>query len=86
VDNATLLRMLEEALDRLGVTIRVEAMPEESRISGGLCAVKGKYSVIISPRANTAEQVEVLLDALRQLDTESIWLPPFVRERISNKS
>jgi hypothetical protein len=83
MDNVTLLSMLEEALDRLEVTVRVEAMPEESHLSGGLCVVNGKYSVIISPRANTAEQVEVLLDALRQLDTESIWLPPLIRERIS---
>jgi len=77
--------MLEEALDRLDVAIRVETMPEETYLSGGLCIVNGKYSVIISTRANVAERIDVLLDALRQLDTESIWLPPAIRERISNK-
>lgn len=78
--------MLEEAFDRLGVAIRVETMPEEARLVGGLCIVNGAYSVIISARANTAERVDVLLDALRQLDTESIWLPPAIREKISGKS
>lgn len=76
--------MLEEALDRLDVAIRVETMPEETHLSGGLCVVNGKYSVIISTRANVAERIDVLLDALRQLDTESIWLPPAIRERISD--
>lgn len=76
--------MLEEAFDRLDVTVRVETMPEETNLSGGLCVVNGKYSVIISSRTNTAERVDVLLAALRQLDTESIWLPPAIRERISD--
>lgn len=81
-----MLTMLEEALDRLDVVIRVETMPEETNLSGGLCVVNGKYSVIISSRANNAERVDVLLNALRQLDTESIWLPPAIREKISDKS
>lgn len=85
MDPSTLLTMLEEALDRLGVAVRVETMPEETHLFGGLCVVKGKYSVIISSRATTVERVDVLVDALRQLDSESIWLPPAVREKISEK-
>jgi hypothetical protein len=78
--------MLEEALDRLDVGIRVDTMPEETNLAGGLCVVNGKYSVIISSRANAAERIDVMLNALRQMDTESIWLPPAVREKISDKT
>ena len=74
--------MLEDALLRLGVSVRVENMPEESRLSGGTCLVRGKQEVFISPRATLAERIAVLVEALRQLDTDSIWLAPAVRECI----
>ncbi len=77
-------RMLEDALFRLGVTVRVESMPEESRLSGGSCRICGKQEVFVSPRATLAERIAILVEALRQLDTDSIWLAPAVRERILN--
>lgn len=77
-----MLRLLEEALDRLDVLIRVENMPEEAHLSGGLCLLHGKYYLYIAPNTGTSERLEILSDALRQLDTESIWLPPVVREKI----
>lgn len=81
-----MLRMLEEALDRLDVPIRVESMPEEAHLAGGLCFFRGKYTLYIAPRASSAERLEILLSALRQLDTDSIWLPPIVREMIMSKN
>lgn len=75
-------RMLEEALLRLGVTVRVECMPEESRLSGGTCTVRGKREVFVSPRATLADRVAIMSEALRQLDTDSIWLAPVIREQI----
>jgi hypothetical protein len=75
-------RMLEEALFRLGVTVRVERMPEESRLDGGTCLLRGKREVFISPRATLTERIAILTEALRQLDTDSIWLAPAVREQI----
>ena len=75
-------RMLEDALFRLGVAVRVENMPEESQLSGGFCLLRGKQQVFVSPRATLAERIAILVDALRQLDTDSIWLAPAVRERL----
>jgi hypothetical protein len=84
VDEAALVRFLEEALERLEVEVRIESMPEESHISGGFCTVHGKREVILSPRATVAERIDVLADALRQLDTEAIWLPPAVRRLVES--
>jgi hypothetical protein len=84
-DQTALVGMLEEALDRLGVTVRVETMPEESHISGGSCLVHGKREVILSPAAPVAERIEVLAGALRELDTGSMWLPPVVRRLIAGQ-
>jgi hypothetical protein len=72
--------MLEEALCRLGVPIREERMPEESAIGGGLCVVRGKVTVIISPMLGISDKVEVFVGALKRINTDSIWLPPAVRE------
>lgn len=72
--------MLEEAMSRLGIPIRRERMPEEAAIGGGLCLVHGKLTVIISPSISVTEKIELFARALRKLDTESIWLPPAVRE------
>jgi hypothetical protein len=82
VDQLAMVRMLEDALDRLGVTLRVEAMPEESRLDGGMCVVHGQRAVFVSPRASLADRIQILGEALRHLDTESIWLPPAIREQI----
>ncbi len=85
MDQPRLARMLEDALDRLGVQVRVERMPDEARLSGGLCFVRGKAEVFVSPRVTEAERIHVLVGALRELDNESIWLPPAVRKLIQKE-
>jgi hypothetical protein len=85
VDPIAICTMLEDALGRLGIAVRREKMPEEARIAGGLCVVRGRLELIISPSASASERIEVLAGALRRMDTESIWLPPAIRELIEKK-
>ena len=73
--NAALL----DALRRLGVALRFEELPEEARLSGGLCTIRGARTVIVAEGSPLAEQNAVLVGALRRLDHESIHLPPIVR-------
>ena len=79
VDGADTVRALEEALERLDVVVRSEPLPEEARISGGFCVVRGKPTVFVAPDAPETERIAVLVDALRRLPTTEIWLPPAVR-------
>jgi hypothetical protein len=85
VDQAALARLLDEALQRLGVVVRMESLPEESRLRGGFCLVRGKREVFVSPRASLAERIAILSEALSQIDTNSIWLAPVIRERLLDR-
>lgn len=82
MDDARLLLALEEALARLEVPLRTEAMPAEARSTGGLVRLHGAHLVIVSVHASTAERIDVLARALGQLDTSALYLAPAVRARI----
>lgn len=77
--DADLVRLLHDALGRLGISVRVEAMPEEARLAGGYCVVRGKPELFLAPTASLAAQRDALIDALRAIGTEQVWLPPAVR-------
>lgn len=79
------LRLLREALERLDVVVRSEPMPDEAHLRGGLFHAGGRAQVVVSPRASVAEQLEVLVDALRRLDTDELWLPPAVRRLLDDE-
>ncbi len=85
MDDARLLVALEDALARLEVPLRVDSMPADARSSGGLVRLRGAHVVIVSARASTAERIDVLVRALRQLDTSTLYLPPAVRARLDGE-
>ena len=65
------------ALDKLGVLVREEPLPEPSR--GGLARV-GTQRVCFVPRdASLDVKRSVLLDALRRLPTDELFLHPRLR-------
>jgi len=71
--------MLERAIGRLGIRLLEEELPEEAHIDGGLCTVAGERVLFLSPHAPPWRRAEVLLEALRRLPHEQIWLPPEIR-------
>ena len=77
-----LVRLLHDVLGRLGVSVRVEAMPEEARLAAGYCVLRGAPVLFLSPGAGIAEQRQAMLDALRSLPTDDIWLPPALRDLV----
>jgi len=82
MDDARLLVALEDALTRLEVPLRIEAMAEDARFSGGLVRLRGVPLVIVASRASTAERIDILVRALRELDTSALYLAPAVRARL----
>ena len=74
---------LEQAAAQLGVQVRYETMTGEVAGSGGLCKVKGQWWVIIDRKVPPAERAATLTEALSQLDTDGIFLPPEVRDALS---
>ena len=76
---------LERALQRLGVRFLEEELPEEAHIDGGLCTVEGEPVLFVSSSAPPWRRAEVLVDALRRLDHEEIWLPPEIRQLVQGE-
>lgn len=83
---ARLYRELESLLDRLEVPVRCEAFDTkvfgDLATRGGLCTVRGKRVVLVDARNPLVERVAVLAQAAAQLDTESVYVAPAVREAI----
>ena len=77
-----LVRLLHDLLERLGVTVRIEPMPEEAHLAGGYCVLNGQSALFLSPTASLAEQRDALIEAARAIGTEHVWMPPALRARI----
>lgn len=76
---------LEQAAAQLGVQVRYDTMTGDSAGGGGLCKVKGAWCVIIDRKTPPAERAAMLIEALVGFDTDSVFLPPQVREAIVAK-
>jgi hypothetical protein len=55
---------------------------EELSIQSGLCKIKGKNLIILDKKLEPKEQVAVILNALKNFDLESIYVPSWIRERL----
>ena len=74
---------LESAAKQMGVQVRYETMTGEVSGGGGLCKVKGQWCVIIDRKVAPAERAATLTEALAQLDTDGVFLPPEVRDALT---
>lgn len=79
MDLAQQLDALEGALTRLGIRFLEEELPDEAHLDGALCKVSGELILYVSPSAPPWRRAEVLLDALRRLPHDELWLPPEIR-------
>jgi len=84
VDPALQLDALERALTRLGIRLLEEELPEEAHVDGGLCRIGGERVVYVSPGAPPWRRARVLLEALRQLPHQDLWLPPELRRLLND--
>jgi len=76
---------LEQAAAQLGVRVRYETMTGETAGAGGLCKIKGQWSVIIDRRTPASDRAALLVEALAGFDTEALYLPPELREAIASR-
>jgi hypothetical protein len=86
-----LLRLVEEltdAAERVGLEVRRERIMREVgyRVRGGACRLREKDMVIIDREQPTAEQLEILVDALKSHDLESLYLSPAARRIMQSAS
>ncbi len=61
---------LEQVATQVGVRVRYETMTGDTAGAGGLCKVKGQWTVIIDRRTPAAERAAMLIEALAGFDTD----------------
>jgi hypothetical protein len=73
---------LETAATQLGVKVRYDALTTGVSAGGGLCRFKGEWWVIIDKKTSPSERASILTEALANFDTDTVFLPPKVREAV----
>jgi len=76
---------LEQAAAQLGIKVRYETMTGDSAGAGGLCKLRGEWTVIMDRKSAPSDRAALLLDALVGFDFESVFLPPQVREALTER-
>ena len=76
-----------ESLKKIAAELSIDIIPgnlfdPEIMIKSGHCKVKGKNTIIIDSLLSSQEQSEVIIQALKKFNIESIYLPPWIRERL----
>jgi len=85
---ASMVEELAAAAERVGLQVRRERLLREVgyRARGGACRLREKDLIIIDSSQPPAEQLEVLLDALRTRDLETLYLSPAARRLLQTRS
>ena len=79
------LEDMKEAATRLSIEIVTKNLfDQEISIQSGYCKFKGKDMIILDEQLTPEEQVEVILNTLKQFDLETIYLPSWIRENIES--
>jgi len=79
------LEDMKEAATRLSIEIVTKNLfDQEISIQSGYCKFKGKDMIILDEQLTPEEQVEVILNTLKQFDLETIYLPSWIRESIES--
>jgi hypothetical protein len=76
---------LENLFIQLGIEIRHDALEETSTFQGGLCKVNSKTILIVNHTLNLNQKNNMIIRSLQSLDTEGIYIKPYVRELIEGR-
>jgi hypothetical protein len=85
---ASMVEELAQAAERVGLQVRRERLLREIgyRARGGACRLREQDLVIIDSAQPAADQLEVLLEALRPRDLEALYLSPAARRLLQNQT
>ena len=85
MDSISKIEDLKEIASKLSIDIITsDLFDPEIIVKSGHCKVKGKNIIIIDSVLSSQEQSEVIIQTLRKFDMESIYLPPWIRERLES--
>lgn len=73
---------LEGLVSRLGIEVRDAVLEEDA--GGGLCLLNGKRVMILDQRLNRDRKNGLLLEALKNMNLEAVYIKPYIRQLIEN--
>jgi hypothetical protein len=76
---------LEQAAAHVGVRVRYESMTGESSGAGGLCKIRGEWTVIIDRKSSPSDRASMLVEALAGFDVDGFFLAPEIREALAKR-
>ena len=83
MDSISQLESLKKIAAELSIDIITDSLFDpEIIVKSGHCKVKGKNTIILDNLLSSQEQSEVIIQALKKFNIESIYLPPWIRERL----
>ena len=83
MDSISQLESLKEIAAELSIDIITGSLFDpEIIVKSGHCKVKGKDTIIIDNLLPSQEQSEIIIETLKKFDLESVYLPPWIRERL----
>ena len=87
MDSISQLEDLKEIASKLSIDIIPgNLFDPEIMVKSGHCKVKGRDTIIIDNLLSSQEQSEVIIQTLKKFDLESIYLPPWIRERLESEN
>ena len=87
MDPISQLESLKKIAEDLSIDIITGSLfDSEIIVKSGHCKVRGKNTIIIDSLLSSQEQSEVIIQALKNFNMESIYLPPWIRERLESEN
>ncbi len=83
---SAILQHLEETAEKLQIKVHyVNLRKDYYHSRSGLCKVKGEFRIIIDKHIHLSEKIDVLVEALKDFDIDSIYIHPYVRKLFDKK-
>ena len=76
---------LKKTAGKLSIDIVTDSLFDpEIMIQSGYCKAKGKKMIILDKLLSIEEQSEIILQTLKNLNLESVYLPSWIREHVES--
>jgi len=85
MDSISQLEGLKKIASELSINIITGSLfDSEITVKSGHCKVNGKSTIIIDSLLSNQEQSEIIIQVLKELDLEAVYLPAWIREHLES--
>ncbi len=84
--NEQLFQELKDLAEKIGVKVSEQSFKATGvKAKSGFCKVKTEPIIILDKHRSLSEKVDVLINCLRDMPHDDIYVVPAVRERLTKK-